>query len=108
MRCFCKLLVISYRDYISNEEVKARAGNAIWPYVDLTSVKKRQTEVVRAGTSHDYLDWPRLSYREQFKEGDEEADRGNGGKTESKSGLALNGIYYYGKLRTVSSGGSWL
>ena len=52
------------------------------------------------GTSHDHLDWPRLSYREQFKEGDEEADRGNDGKTTSKSGLALNGIYYYGKLRT--------
>ena len=49
------------------------------------------------GTSHDHLDWPRLSYREQFKEEDEEADRGNDGKTTSKSGLALNGRYYYGK-----------
>ena len=39
------------------------------------------------GTSHDHLDWPRLSYREQFKEGDEEADRGNDGKIISKSGL---------------------
>ena len=58
--------------------------------------------------SHDYPDWPRLFYREQFKEGDEEADRGNDGKTTSKSRLALNGIYYYGKLRTVRSGGSWL
>ena len=52
------------------------------------------------GTSHDHLDWPRLSYREQFKEGDEEADRGNDGETASKSGLALNVIYYYGKPRT--------
>ena len=52
------------------------------------------------GTSHDHLDWPRLSYREQFKEGDEEADRGNDGKTTSKSGLALNGITYYRKPRT--------
>ena len=26
--------------------------------------------------SYDHLDWPRLSYREQFKEEDEEADRG--------------------------------
>ena len=59
-------------------------------------------------TSHDDLDWPRLSYVEQFKEGDEEADRGNDGKTTSKSGLALNGIYYYGKLRTARSGGSGL
>ena len=42
-----------------------------------------------------HLYWPRLSYREQFKEGDEEADRGNDGKTTSKSGLALHGMYYY-------------
>ena len=33
------------------------------------------------GTSHDHLDWPRLSYREQFKEGDEEADRRKDGWT---------------------------
>ena len=58
--------------------------------------------------SHDHLDWSRLSYREQFKEVDEEADRGNDGKTTSKSGLALSGIHYYGKLRTVRSGGRWL
>ena len=42
----------------------------------------------------DHLDWPRLSYREQFKEGDEEAERGNDGKTTSTTGLALNGILY--------------
>ena len=46
------------------------------------------------GMSHDHLHWPRLSYREQFKEGDEDADRGNDGKTTSKSWLALNGISY--------------
>ena len=56
----------------------------------------------------DHLDWPRQSYRVQFKEGDEEADRRNDGKTTSKSGLALNGIFYYGKPRTARSGGSWL
>ena len=47
-----------------------------------------------------------LSNREQFKEGNEEADRGNDGKTTPKSGLVLNGAYYYGKLRTARSGGS--
>ena len=47
---------------------------------------------------HDHLDWPRLSYREQFKEGDEAADRGNDGKTTAKSGLALNGISYHARL----------
>ena len=42
MRCIRKLLVISYRDHITNEEVKARTGNAIGPYEDLLT----QTEVV--------------------------------------------------------------
>ena len=28
-------------------------------------------------------------------------DRGNDGKTTSKSGVALNGIYCYGKLKTA-------
>ena len=56
--------------------------------------------------SHGHLDLPNLSYREQFKERDEEANRGNDGKTTSKSGLALNGISYYGELKTARSGGS--
>ena len=42
MRCFRKLLGISYRGHITNEEVKTRIGNAIGPYEDLTSVKRRQ------------------------------------------------------------------
>ena len=42
MRCFRKLLGISYRDHITNEEVKARIGNAIGPYEYLTSVKRRK------------------------------------------------------------------
>ena len=43
MRCFHILLGISYRDHITNEEVKARLGNAIGPYEDLlTSVKRRK------------------------------------------------------------------
>ena len=46
--------------------------------------------------------------RTVFKEGNEEADRGNDWKTTSKSGLALNGIDYYGKPRTTRSGGCWL
>ena len=60
------------------------------------------------GTSHDHLDWPGLSYGEQFNEGDEEEDRGNDGKTTPTSELALNGTSYYGKPRTARSGGSWL
>ena len=42
MRCFRKLLSISYRDHITNEEIKAKIGNAIGPYENLTSVKRHK------------------------------------------------------------------
>ena len=42
MRCLRKLLSISHRDHMSNEEVKARIGNNIGPYEDLTSMKRRK------------------------------------------------------------------
>ena len=43
MRYFRKFLIISHRDHITNEEVKARIRNAIGPYeVLLTSVKRRK------------------------------------------------------------------
>ena len=41
IRCVHKLLGISYRDHISNEEVKNRIGNTIGPYENLTSLKRR-------------------------------------------------------------------
>ena len=44
--CMCvfrRLLVISYRDHITNEEVRNTLRHAIWPYVDLiTTVRKRK------------------------------------------------------------------
>ena len=43
MRSFRKLLGISYKDHVTNEEVKKRINNEIGPYVDLlTSVKRRK------------------------------------------------------------------
>lgn len=43
MRCFRRLLGISYKDHITNEEVKNRIRQAIGPYKDLlTTVKKRK------------------------------------------------------------------
>ena len=42
MRCFRKLLCISYRDHITNQEEKARIGNTIGPYEDLLTLVKRR------------------------------------------------------------------
>ena len=107
MRCFHKLLGISYRDHITNEEVKARIGNAIGPYEDLlTTVKRRKLKWYGHVTRSSGL--AKTILQGTVKERDKEADRGNDGKTTSKSGLALNGIDYYRKPRTARSGGSWL
>ena len=43
MRCLGKLLGITYRDHISNEEVRNRTWQAIGPHEDLpTTVKQRK------------------------------------------------------------------
>ena len=43
MRCFRRLLGISYRDHVTHEEVRNRIRQAIGPYKDLlTTVKKRK------------------------------------------------------------------
>ena len=101
-RCFRKLFGISYIDHITNEEVNARVGKAIGPYEDLlTSAKRRKLKWYGHITRSSGL-------TKTILQGDEEAGRGNDGKTTSKSGLALNGISYCGKPRTARSGGSWL
>ena len=46
MRCFRKLLGITYRDHISNEEVRNRTRQAIGPHEDLlTTVKRRKLKL---------------------------------------------------------------
>ncbi|PIK52349.1 endonuclease-reverse transcriptase [Apostichopus japonicus] len=42
MRCFRRLLNISYRDHISNQEVRKRIGQAIRPYDDLLAIVKKR------------------------------------------------------------------
>ena len=106
MGFFRKLLGISYRDSITNEEVNSRTGNVIGPYEDLlTSVKRRKLKwyghvTLSSGLAKTIIQGTVQGWRRR--------GRGNNGKTTSKSGLALNGIHYYGKSRTARSGGSWL
>ena len=46
MRCYCKMLRISYRDQVTNEEVCTKIQQAIGPHEDLLTIVKRQTAVV--------------------------------------------------------------
>ena len=42
MRCYCKILRISYKDYVTNEEVRAKIQQAIGPHEDLLTIVKRR------------------------------------------------------------------
>ena len=42
MRCYRKILHISYKDYVTNEEVRAKIQQATRPHVDLLKIVKRR------------------------------------------------------------------
>ena len=44
MRCYRKILRISYKDHVTNEEVHAKIQPAIGPHEDLTIVKRRKLQ----------------------------------------------------------------
>ena len=41
MRCYCKILLISYKDHVSNEEIRIKIQQAIGPHEDLLTIVKR-------------------------------------------------------------------
>ena len=41
MRCYCKILCISYKDRVTNKEVRANIQQAIGPHEDLLTIVKR-------------------------------------------------------------------
>ena len=43
MRCYCKILCISYKDHVTNEEVCVKIHQAIGPHEDLLTIIKRCT-----------------------------------------------------------------
>ena len=42
MRCYRKILHISYKDHVTNEEVRAKIQQAIGPHEDLLKIVKRR------------------------------------------------------------------
>ena len=44
MGCYCKILRISYRDRVTNEEVRAKIQRAIGPHEDLNIVTRRKVQ----------------------------------------------------------------
>ena len=60
MRCYHKILRISYKDHVTNEEVRAKIQQAIGPHEDLLTIVKRRklqwyghvSPFIRSGKNH--------------------------------------------------------
>ena len=44
MRCYHKILRISYKDHVTNEEVRAKIQQAVGPHKDLLTIVKRRKQ----------------------------------------------------------------
>ena len=85
MRCFRKLLGISYRDHITNDAVRNRIKQAIGPYDDiLTTVKKHKLKWF--GYVSRSSGFAKTILKEQCKEEEEGADKRSVGRTTSLNG----------------------
>ena len=92
MRCYHKMLCISYKDYVTNEEVCAKIQQATRPHEDLLTIIKRRKPSCKA----------------QWKGKEDKADRGRGGKTTSGNGQAWSSASPRGQWRTGENWGNWL
>ena len=64
MRCYRKILHISYKDRVTNEEIRAKIQQAIGPHKDLlTIVKRRKLQWYGQAPVHQV--WPKPSCKAQ-------------------------------------------
>ena len=104
MRCYRRLLNISYKDHVTNEEVRRKIQAAIGEYDDLLIlVKKRKLRWFGLVSRSSGLAKTILQGTVKRKR-KKEADRRRGGKTISKSGQELTLPAQLGQLKTGQDG----
>ena len=80
MRCYRKILQISYKDHVTNEEVRAKIHQAVRLHRDhLTIIKKRKLKWYEHVSHSSGL--AKTILQGTVKEGEDKADRGKDGKT---------------------------
>ena len=104
MRCYRRLLNISYKDHVTNEEVRRKIQAAIGEYDELlTLVKKRRLRWFGHVSRSSGLAKTILQGTVKGKK-EKEADRRRGGKTISKSGQEWTLPAHLGQLKTGQDG----
>ena len=109
MRCYRKILRISYKDHVTNEGVRAKIQQAFGPHEDpLTIVKRRKLQLY--GHVFRSSGLAKTILQGTVKGGGEEdkGDRGRGGKTTSGNGQAWSSGSPRGQWRTGGKGRNWL
>ena len=103
MRCYHKILNISYKDHVTNEEVLAKIQEATGPPDD-----RRDANCSGMVKFPVHQVWPKPSCKAQWKGGKDKADRGRGGKTTSGNGQAWSSPSHRRQWRTERNGENWL
>ena len=98
MRCYRKILHISYKDHVTNEEVRAKIQQAIGPHEDLLPLVKRR-KLQWYGHVSRSSGLAKTILQRTVEEGGKQG-RGRGGKTTSGNGQALNSPSPRGQWRT--------
>ena len=108
MRCYRKILHISYKDHVTNEEVRAKIQQAIGPHADLlTIVNSRKMQwyghVSRSsGLANTILLGTVKGGRRRGRQ------RERGGKTTSGNGQAWSSASPREQWRTGKNGENWM
>ena len=87
MKCYPKILRISYKDRVTNVEVRAKIQHAIGPRKDLLTMVKR-CKLQWYGHVSRSSGLAKTILQGTFKREEDKADRGRGGKTTSGNGPA--------------------
>ena len=107
MRCYRKILHISHKDHVTNEEVRAKIQQAIGPHEDLLTIVKK-CKLQWCGHVSRSSGLAKTILQGTVKEGGDKADRGRGGKTTSGNGQAWSSASPRGQWRTGKNGENWL
>ena len=107
MRCYRKILHISYKDHVTNEEVRAKIEQAIGPHEDLLTIVKRR-KLQWYGHVSRSSGLAKAILQGTLKGEEDKADRGRGGKTTLRNGQAWSSASPRGQWRTERNGTNWL
>ena len=106
MKCYLKILHISYKDHVTNEEVRAKIQQAIRPHEDLTTVKRRKLQWYEHISRSS--DLAKTILQGIVKGGGRQGRQKKRWEDNIKEWTGLGSLSPKGQWRTEKNGGNWL